>query len=113
MIIPNGYIEFITVKGVTLDETTGHPVTAKDVEYGELIPCQYQAASLNALALSNGESVTKASYNIYIESYYMESMWVEATERLRLSDRNGNAVNEFSIIRTEPLDAVCQYKIVV
>ena len=113
MIIPNGYIEFITAKGVTLDETTGHPVTTNDIEYGELIPCQYQAASLNALAFSNGESVTKASYTIYVESYYMESMWGATTERLRLRDRNGSIVNEFSIIRTEPLDAVCQYKIVV
>lgn len=109
MIIPNGYIEFVTVEGVTLDETTGHPVTPSDTKYGELIPCQYVAASLNALAFSaNVEAITKSSYTIYIEP-----LWIVATERLRLRDRDMKIIGEYSIIRTEPLDAVCQHKIVV
>ncbi len=107
MIIQNGYIESVTLSGGGLDATTGHP-TAGTKEYGELIPCQFYAARYNAQAKSNGEPVTSATWTILIES-----LWDFDAEVLRLQDMNSQFIGEFSIIRKEPLDAVCQVRITV
>ena len=109
MIIQNGYIEFITVTGGGLDPVTGHPIPVSGKEYGELIPCQFVPARANLLAKSKGEPVTDFSWTIYIESLWRDI----ATERIRLKDMMGNIVGEYSIIRCEPLVAVCQYVITV
>lgn len=108
MIIQNGYIEFASVSGVVLDSVTGHPSEGSR-EYGELIPCQYVAAKRNLLARSNGEPVVDVNWTIYIESLWQDI----ATERIRLRDMEENIVGEYSIIRAEPLVAVCQYVITV
>lgn len=108
MIIENGHIEFISVTGGGLDPITGHPLATVKA-YGRKIPCQYQAAAFNALAMSNGEPMTRQKYVILIESNWLTI----PTERLRLTSRSGAVVGEFSIIQTEPLDAVCQYRIIV
>ena len=108
MIIQNGTIEFVTVSGVSLDSETGHPV-AGSKEYGEEIPCQYVPAFQSLRQRENGEAVTSLSWTIYIESRWRDV----ATERIRLKDREGNIVGEYSIIKIEPLDAVCEYRLTV
>ena len=108
MIIQNGYIEFIMVSGGGLDSVTGHPLKAEK-EYCELIPCQYVPARQNLLAKSNGEPVTAQTWTIYIESLWRDI----ATERIRLTDMDGNIVGEYSIIKIEPLVAVCEFVITV
>lgn len=109
MIIQNGQVEFITEQSGGFDATTLHPASAINKTYGVLIPCQYSAVTYNALAQSNDEAVTQRSYSILIEQFWESHV----TSRLRLSDRNGNNLGEFSIIRVEPLDAVCEIKIIV
>ena len=107
MIIQNGYIESVTLASGGLDATTGHP-TQGTKEYGELIPCQFYASHLNAQAKSNGEPVISVSWTILIES-----LWDFDAEILRLQDMVGNVIGEYSILRKEPLDAVCQMRITV
>lgn len=107
MIIQNGYIESVTIAEGGLDVTTGHP-TAGSKEYSELIPCQFYASSYNAQARSNGEPVTSASWVILIES-----LWDFDAEILRLTDMAGDVIGEYSILRKEPLDAVCEVRIYV
>lgn len=107
MIIQNGYIESVTLFDGGLDATTGHPTAGKK-EYGELIPCQFYASHYNAQARSNGEPVTSASWIILIES-----LWDFDADILRLLDINGKIIGEFSILRKEPLDAVCEVRIYV
>lgn len=107
MIIQNGYIESVTLSDGGLDATTGHPARGRK-EYGELIPCQFYAARFNAQAKSNGEPVTSAAWTILIEN-----LWDFDAEILRLQDMNGQIIGEYSIIRKEPLDAVCEIRITV
>lgn len=114
MIIPNGTIEFIfdsthfcCNEGDVLDEN-GYPIVP-DKAYGEAIPCQYLPNG-NNLGRSNGEAFTKIGCTIYIESVrYMEL----PSERIRLKDRMGKVLGEFSVVSSETLDAVCQTKIVI
>ena len=108
MIIQNGYIRFLNASDGGLDPTTGHPLPATEEEGGEVIPCQWGAARMNLLAKVLGEHVVSESYTIRIEDYTP----VEG-ERLVLYGRDDKEVGRFSIIRVEPLDAVCQTRIVV
>lgn len=108
MIIPNGYIVPLQASGGGLDPETGHPVRASEVESSKSIPCQYQSVSLDLLAKSSGESAIRANYTILIENYAGHF-----GERLALKRRDGSEVGRFSIIRVEPLDAVCQVRITV
>lgn len=107
MIIPNGTIEFIKNTGGGLD-SNGYPV-APTVKYGCPIPCQYTPNNHNYLAESNGEAYTKASYSILVEHLKP----CKKTERLRLKDKWGRTVREFSVLEFEPLDAVSQVRIIV
>lgn len=107
MIIQNGYIESVTLLNGGLDAATGHP-TAGTKEYGELIPCQFYASHYNAQAKSNGEPFTSAAWTILIES-----LWDFNAEIVRLRDLRGTVIGEYSILRKEPLDAVCQVRITV
>lgn len=107
MIIQNGTIESVTLSNGGLDATTGHP-TAGEKAYGTPIPCQYYASRYNAQAKSNGEPVTAESWIILIEN-----LWEFNADILRLKDLAGTEVGEFSVIRKEPLDAVCEVRITV
>lgn len=106
MIIENGTIEPKTKSGGGIDPTTGYPLPTT-AGWGEAIPCQYYANAYNNLREVNGEHYTLASYTILIEQQPFTS------EQLRLKDRQGNVVGEFSVIQAEPLDAVCQIRIIV
>lgn len=106
MIIPNGFIEMKRKTGGGIDPGTGYPV-AGTVEWGDPVPCQYSANSHNWLGRVDGEHFTAAQYTVLIDLQPLES------EQVRLSDRSGNAIGEFSIMEAEPLEAVCQLRILV
>lgn len=108
MIIQNGHIQFLAASGGGLDEVTGHPKKATESTVGSPIPCQYMSSTFDYLAESSGEHFTRSGYTILIENY--EEV---LSERLVLTDRNGDEVGRYSIVRVDPLDAVCQTKITV
>ena len=107
MIIANGTIELKekTVQGIDLQ--TGYPVRPSDVAWSDPIPCQYYANQSNSKGQVNGEHYTIATYTVLIEEQPFSS------EQLRLKDRSGNIVGEYSIISVKPLDTVCQIMILI
>ena len=106
MIIPNGTIEFGVNSGGGFDEN-GYPI-ASTTAYGAPIPCQFRHTSLNRLAISNDEHYVQVRYTIWVEVYDGFP-----TERVRLKSRLGRQIGEFSVIGVTPLEAVCQYEILV
>lgn len=108
MIIQNGHIRFLTAGGGGLDPTTGHPLKPTETEDGPVIPCQYQAAKMDLLAKIFGEHTVSESYTILVENYTPV-----LGERLVLYGQDGQEVGRFSVIRIDPLDAVCQTRITV
>lgn len=109
MIIPNGTIEFITNAPGGLD-ANGYPVQSGKT-YGPEVPCQYIANNRNTLGRTNGENFIRASYQILIE--WLDFSSLGKTERLRLKSRSGNEIGEYPVLNIEPLDAVCQLRILV
>lgn len=107
MIIANGTIELKRKTAGGIDPETGYPVKATFVTWGDPIPCQYTANKYDNLGRVNGEHFKVAVYSVLIEEQPVD------TEQLRLKDREGNVVGEFSIIQVEPLEAVCETKILV
>ncbi|MGL5913930.1 MAG: hypothetical protein ACRCZB_07165 [Bacteroidales bacterium] len=106
MIIANGAIQQKYKTGGGLNPETGYP-NKPSVEWGEPIPCQYRANKYNNKGKVNGESFTVASYEILIEEQPYFS------ERLRLLNANNELVGEYTVIEKEPLDGVCQIRILV
>lgn len=109
MIIPNGTIEFIHSCPGSLDED-GYPSTSCQC-YGPAVPCQYTANVRNSIGKTNGETFVKASYAILVE--WLNFKHDDQTGRIRLRSRSGNTVGEYSVLDIEPLDAVCQLRILV
>ena len=107
MIIQNGIIEVKRKTGGGIDPETGYPQKSGSVAWGDPIPCQYSANKRNNLGRVNGEHYTVAQYEILIEQQPFTS------EQIRLKDLAGNVVGEFSVIQVEPLDAVCELRILV
>ena len=108
MIIENGTIEVKQkTTGVGIDPTTGYPAKPSSAAWGEPIPCQFYANRYSNLGRVNGEHFKTAEYSILIEEQPFDA------EQVRLKDRTGNIVGEFSIIQVEPLEAVCELRILV
>lgn len=107
MIIANGTIETKHKEAHGIDPDTGYPTAPTVARWSEPVPCQYSAISYNNLGRANGEHFTAAQYSILIEQQPLHS------EQIRLRDRRGSIVGEFSIKQAEPLDAVCQICITV
>ncbi len=107
MIIQNGTIETKTKKAGGIDPTTGHPSKPTAVAWSDPVPCQYIPNSHNNLGVSTGQHYTQASYTVLIEERPFDS------EQIRLKDMGGNTVGEFSVLSVEPLEAVCEVKIIV
>lgn len=107
MTIENGYIRYIHASGGGIDSTTGHAIPVSE-ERGPKIPCQFYARKANALARNNGEAVTEAGWYILTEENS-----VPRSERLVLLDRSGREIGAFSVISSEPLEAVCMDRITV
>lgn len=106
MIIPNGTIELKRKQGGGIDPETGYPIKPSSVNWGDPIPCQYFANKYNNLGQVSGEHFKTAKYTVLIEEQTLED-----SEQLRLKDRAGYTVGEFSIIQIEPLEAVCEIRI--
>lgn len=106
MIIQNGTIELKRKTGGGIDPATGYPVKPDTTSWGDPIPCQYFANKYNNLGQVSGEHFKTAKYTVLIEEQTLEE-----SEQLRLKDRAGNTVGEFSIIQIEPLEAVCEIRI--
>lgn len=108
MIIENGFIQLKQkASGGGIDPTTGYPQKPASVGWSAPIPCQYMANKYDNLGRVNGEYFTVAKYSILIEEQPLDA------EQLRLKDRAGNIVGEFSIIQVEPLEAVCEIRILI
>lgn len=106
MIIPNGTIEIKQKTCGGIDPETGYPRRSSDVVWGEPIPCQTLTNKYNSLALSKeGNPIISASYAVLIDEHPFEG------EQVRLKDRQGKVIGEFSIIQIEPLEAVCEIRI--
>lgn len=106
MIISNGTIEIKQKTCGGIDPETGYPKRSSDVVWGEPIPCQTLTNKYNALALSKeGNPIISASYAVLIDEQPFEG------EQVRLKDRQGKVIGEFSIIQIEPLEAVCEIRI--
>lgn len=104
MIIPNGYIRFAEQKAVTTDDK-GYFVVAADA-WSEAVECQYLPA-VNLQAQSKAGAITAHAYTVYVEQMSLPS------EIVKLSDRCGNEIGQFSVRSYEQLDAVCQTKIIL
>ena len=109
MIIENGTIELKqkTIGG-GIDKTTGYPLKPASVSWGDPIPCQYIAKKYSNLCMVGGEHFKTAEYSVLIEEQTLGD-----AEQLRLKDRTGKVVGEFSVIQVEPLEAVCQIRITI
>lgn len=106
MIIQNGTIETKQKAAGGIDLTTGHAVKSVSA-WNDPIPCQYIPNSHNFLGVSSGQHYTQASYTVLIEEQPFTA------EQIRLKDMDGNTVGEYSILSIEPLQAVCEIKIIV
>lgn len=109
MIIENGTIELKrkSVGAAAVDPETGYPVKPASAVWGEPIPCQYYANRYSNLGRTGGEHYTDAEYTVLVDLQPIDA------EQLRLKDRSGQIVGEFSIIQAEPLEAVCETRIIV
>lgn len=109
MIIENGTIEVKRKTAGGIDPETGYPVKSSEVSWGDPIGCQYSANKYNKLGKVNGEHFTLAQYSILIDEQPFEGV-----EQIRLTDnRTGKSLGEFSVMEVEPLEAVCQLRILV
>lgn len=106
MIIQNGTIEFKGKTAGGIDPTTGYPI-APTTTWGDPIPVQWIPNSHDNLGVTHGEHFTRASYTLLISRQALPS------EQLRLKDRAGNTIGEFSVISAEDLDAVLQTRILI
>ena len=106
MIIANGTIETKIKTGGGIDPDTDSPI-APSVSWGHPIECQYRANKYSNKGKANGEAFTIASYEILIDEQPYNA------EMLRLRDISGKILGEFSVIEVEPLQGVCQIRILV
>lgn len=107
MIIQNGTIEFKTKTAGGIDPETGIPSNRLPWPGANLFHDQFKAKKFNQLGIIKGEHFTVASYEILIEEQPVSS------EQLRLKDLSGKEIGTFSIIQAEPLEAVCEVRILV
>ena len=105
MIIANGTIEVKRKTGGGLNQK-GYPQKA-EATWGEPIPCQYIPNKHNKLGVVNGEHFTVAQYTVLIEEQEFNA------EQIRLKDRTGKDLGEFSIMSVEPLEAVCEIRLLI
>lgn len=109
MIIENGTIEVKGKKAGGINPESGFPVLSTDVSWGKPILCQFYHVKMNNLAIVNNEHYKHATYEILIE----EQVGGFSAEQIRLKRLTGEEVGEFSVISSEPLQAVRERKIIV
>lgn len=108
MIIENGTIEFKEKSAGGIDPETGYPQKSTSA-WGEPTPCQFTPINRNLLARHIGEPITQATYTVLVEEQPLPD-----AEQLRLKDRTGKSLGEFSLIAPpEALEAVGEIKILI
>jgi hypothetical protein len=106
MIICNGTIQVKIKSGGGFDEE-GNPIKVEET-FGEIIPCHIRPLRYNNLAFSgSGSNYINASYEVLIEIKDFQC------ERIKLINRYGKDLGEYSVISAENLEAVCATKIIV
>ncbi len=105
MIIANGTIEIKGKDVRGIDPITGHPFEPTGEKWSAPIECQYIATKYNNLGKTNGEHYTVASYTVLIDKQPFDA------EQVRLKDRSGKVLGEFSVMQVEPLEAVSELRI--
>lgn len=109
MIIQNGTIEFKQKTPGAIDPETGYPTKPTAVGWGDPIPCQFIPNSRNNLGRVNGERFTTATYTVLLEEQPLPD-----SEQIRLTDRDGRVLGEFSLIAPpEALETVCEIKLLI
>ena len=109
MIIENGTIEFKEKTAGKIDPETGYPAKPTAVGWGEPIPCQFLPNNRNNLGRVNGERFTTATYTVLLEEQPLPD-----SEQLRLKDRMGKELGEYSLIAPpEAMEAVCEIKLLI
>lgn len=106
MIIANGTIQVKQKKAHGIDPVTNYPLPV-EVSWSDPIPCQYTPNKYNKLGVVNGEHFTVAQYTVLIEEQAFEA------NQIMLIDKYGKCLGEFSIMQIEPLEAVCEIKIII
>ena len=107
MTIQNGTIEVKGKTGGGIDPETGYAKNPT-FSWSDPIPCQWTANNYDKLGRVNGEHFTVAHFSVLIEEQPFEGV-----EQVRLKDLAGKELGEFSIMQIEPLEAVCQLRILV
>lgn len=109
MIIENGTIEFKEKTAGKIDPETGYPTKPTAVGWGEPIPCQFLPNNRNNLGRVNGERFTTATYTVLLEEQELPE-----SEQIRLMDRDGKNLGEFSLIAPpEYLEAVGEIRLLI
>lgn len=106
MIIQNGTIQIKEKVGGGIDPKTGHPIRP-NASFGDAIACQYLPNKYNTLATSKGEHFTQAEYQVLLD----DDGQPFTAEQIRLTDRSGKVLGEFSVMQIEPLEAVNQIRL--
>lgn len=106
MIIENGTIEVKQKTAGGIDQETGYPIKSS-FDWGEPIPCQIIVNNYNAQSVNNNEHVTSAAYTLLIDEQVFDA------EQIRITNKYGKNLGEFSVKSIEQLEAVCQIKILV
>ncbi|MGN0237600.1 MAG: hypothetical protein ACI4AK_05895 [Lepagella sp.] len=109
MIIPNGTIEFKEKTPGKIDPETGYPSTSSQVAWSDPIPCQYVANNRTYLGKVNGERFTFANYVVFIDDFTP----FPDSEQVRLKDKTGKDLGEYSLMSTEKYEAISQIKILI
>nr|DAT92806.1 MAG TPA: hypothetical protein [Caudoviricetes sp.] len=107
MIIQNGTIEVKRKAGGGINLETGYPNKPAAVAWDSPIPCQYSVNKYSNLGRVNGEHFTTATYTVLIEEQPFTA------EQIRLKNLAGKVIGEFSVIQVEPLNAVCELRILI
>lgn len=102
----NGSVQFKTKAGGGIDPTTGYPIAAS-AAWSDAVGCRWVKTSENLQAKSSGEPIVQSNYTIYLDGDNMPS------EQVRLTDRNGNVLGEYSVISAEYIDTKGVTKILV
>lgn len=112
MIIADAFLQFIHPEGEGGGvDAKGHPLRRTPV-YGPAVYCQMLPRSVDRTARSmQGEAFTRQSYELLVEQPLPRG--VVPSGQLRLTARGGREIGEFPVLAMEPLDAVCQIRILI
>lgn len=107
MIIENGYIRLVQVKGGGMKGGIPQPV----VEVAsDTIPCNIKTIKHNRQGTTIDSVFTQASYEVLVDSVIMPRF---EAEYVLLTDSRGNELGKFSIQDAQHLDSVGVIKVIV